>query len=181
MIVLFGIAGSGKGTQAEILAKHLNCPIVSTGDLLRQNKDNPKVKAAIDSGVLVGDDVLLPLLESEFKKIAADKDEFILDGTPRNTKQAQWLVAKIKKGELKLTAIIHLLLSEEAALQRLHARARHDDSEDIIEGRFKFYEDSVLPAIDYLKRQGFEVTETDGSQSVETVATQIQSALEAKQ
>ncbi len=177
MIVLFGIAGSGKGTQAEILAGELDCPIISTGDLLRQNRGNPKVKAATDAGVLVSDGILLPLLESEFRKIGVDKNEFILDGTPRNVAQASWLADKVKGGELKLTAIIHILLSKEAAQTRLKLRGRHDDSEELINERFKFYEQSVIPAINYLAGQGLKITEIDGNQSIEEVFKQIQKVL----
>ena len=177
MIVLFGIAGSGKVTQAEILAGELNCPILSTGELLRQNRDNPAVKAAVEKGVLVADTVLLPMIEKEFAKIGATKNEFILDGTPRNEAQARWLADKIKSDQLKLTAIIHILLSKETALARLKLRGRHDDTEQLISERFKFYEQSVVPAINYLADQGFKITEIDGDHSVEEVASQIRKTL----
>lgn len=177
MILLFGIAGSGKGTQAEILSKELNIPIIATGDILRDNRDNPDVKAAVESGVLVSDDILLGLLEAEFKKISADKNEFILDGSPRSVNQAKWLADKIKSGELKLTAIIHLKLAKEKALERLKLRARHDDSDDVIAKRLEFYYDSVIPGMEYLRQAGYSVTEIDGDQSVEEVAKQIQLAL----
>src|SRR5437016_1190355 len=135
MIVLLGIVGSGKGTQAQILAKRLDCPIITTGDILRSQRDDPRVKAAVDNGALVTDDVLLPMLEDEFKRIGADKNEFILDGTPRNVEQAGWLVNKVKKGEIKLRAVIHLNLSLDAALKRLQLRGRHDDNEATINER----------------------------------------------
>ena len=177
MIILVGIAGSGKGTQAELLAKKLNCPIVSTGDLLRNNQDKSEVKAALDSGVLVGDEILLPLLEAEFSKIGANKKEFMLDGTPRNVKQAKWLMGKIKKGELKFTAIIHFLLNEQTALERLKTRARHDDSDEAIHGRFKFYRQSVLPAVDYFRDQGLKVHDVDASKTPEVVAADVEATL----
>lgn len=177
MIIFFGIAGSGKGTQAELLSTRLNAPIVATGDILRQNRDNPDVKAAVESGVLVSDDILLNLLEAEFEKIGADKNEFILDGSPRSINQAKWLAQKIKTGELKLTAIIHLKLSQEKALERLKLRGRHDDNQDAMLKRVEFYYDSVLPGLEYLQQSGFEVTEIDGDQSVEDVAVQIQAVL----
>lgn len=177
MVIFFGIAGSGKGTQAEILSKQLNAPIVATGDILRDNRDNPDVKAAVESGVLVSDEILLGLLDQEFKKIGADKSEFILDGSPRSVNQAKWLADKIKAGELKLTAIIHLKLTKEKALERLKLRARHDDSDDVIAKRLKFYYDSVIPGLEYLRTAGYEIIDIDGDQSVEEVAKQIQLAL----
>lgn len=176
MIVLFGIAGSGKGTQAEILAKRLNCPVVTTGDILRKNHDNPAVKAATDAGRLVDDTITLSLLEAELDNIGAD-NEFILDGSPRTLTQAKWLANKIKDDQVKLTAIIHIKLSPEEALKRLRLRARHDDTEDSIQGRFRFYQDSVMPAMNYLAEQGYKVIEVDGNQSIEQVATDIKAEL----
>lgn len=178
MIVFFGIAGSGKGTQAEILAKNLNCPVVTTGDILRQNSHNPDVKAATEAGVLVSDDITLPLLEQEFKRIGANGSEFILDGSPRNLRQAQWLVEKIKSGQVKLTALIHIKLPPEEALKRLKQRARHDDTDQTIAERFKFYQDSVMPTLDYLTSQGYGIIEINGNQPIEKVATDIEKALQ---
>lgn len=177
MIILFGIAGSGKGTQAQLLKERLNVPIVTSGDILRQNRDNPQVKTAVESGILVTDDILLPLLEKEFKKIEADKKEFILDGSPRSLNQAKWLEGKIKKGELKLTGLIHIKLPKKRAIARLKLRARHDDNQEAINQRLKFYKDSVVPGLEYLRQQGFEIIEVDGDRLVEDVASQIQSAL----
>ncbi|OGL35420.1 hypothetical protein A3F65_01585 [Candidatus Saccharibacteria bacterium RIFCSPHIGHO2_12_FULL_47_16b] len=177
MIVLFGIAGSGKGTQAEILAKRLNCPIVTTGDILRKNQANPAVKAATEAGKLVPDEITLSLLEQELSSIGADGNEFILDGSPRTLTQAKWLAERIKNGQIRLTAIIHIKLSKDEALKRLKLRARHDDTEASIQGRFNFYQNSVIPALNYMKAQGYKVIEIDGEQSVESVAAKIDKAL----
>lgn len=177
MIVLLGIAGSGKSTQAELLANRLNCRRLSSGDVLRANADKPQIKAALESGVLVPDEILLPLIEVEFKKIGADKNELILDGVPRNVAQAKWLVDKIKSGELPLTAIVHLKISKDAVIERLQKRGRHDDSQEAIEGRFKFYEESVLPAINYFQTQVLKVYEVDAAKSPEQVAAEIEAVL----
>lgn len=175
MIIFFGIAGSGKGTQAETLGKRLKCTVLSSGELLRQNANNRQIKAKIDAGDLVGDELLLPLLDKELTKRGSS--EFILDGTPRNVNQARWLVDKIKQSQVKLTAIIHINLSKETALARLRLRGRHDDDEEAIDSRFKFYENSVVPAMKYFKDQGFAIHEVDGNQPIEEVAKQIQEAL----
>src|SRR3989338_1385811 len=177
MIVLFGIAGSGKGTQAEILAKRLNCPIVTTGDILRKNQANPAVKAATEAGKLVPDEITLSLLEQELSSIGADGNEFILDGSPRTLNQAKWLAERIKKGQIRLTPLIHIKLSKDEALKRLKLRARHDDTEASIQGRFNFYQNSVIPALNYMKAQGYKVIEIDSEQSVESVAAKIDKAL----
>lgn len=177
MIVFFGISGSGKGTQAEILAKKLNCPIVTTGDILRRNADNPDIKAATDAGKLVPDEITLGLLDQELARIEADKKEFILDGSPRSPRQSQWLDEKVKSGQVKLTALINFKLSSEEALKRLKLRARHDDTDASINQRFNFYLTSVIPALEYLKKQGYKLIEVEADQPVEKVAEDIAKAL----
>lgn len=177
MIVFFGISGSGKGTQAEILAKKLNCPIVTTGDILRRNADNPAIKAATDAGQLVPDDITLGLLDQELSRIKADTEEFILDGSPRSVRQSEWLDQKVKNGQVKLTALINFKLTSEEAQKRLKLRARHDDTDDSINQRFNFYLTSVIPAMEYLVKQGYKLIEIDGNQPVEQVAAEISKAL----
>lgn len=177
MIVFFGISGSGKGTQAELLAKKLGCPIVTTGDILRRNGDNPQIKAATDAGQLVPDDITLGLLDAELARIEADKKEFILDGSPRSVRQSQWLDEKIKSGQAKLTALVNFKLTSEEALKRLKLRARHDDTDQSINQRFNFYLTSVIPALEYLKKQGYKLVDIDGNQPVEKVAEDITKAL----
>lgn len=177
MIVFFGISGSGKGTQAELLAKKLGCPIVTTGDILRRNGDNPQIKAATDAGQLVPDDITLGLLDAELARIEADKKEFILDGSPRSVRQSQWLDEKIKSGQAKLTALVNFKLTSEEALKRLKLRARHDDTDQSINQRFNFYLTSVIPALEYLKKQGYKLVDIDGNQPVEKVAEDIAKAL----
>ncbi len=180
MIIFFGIAGSGKGTQAALLSKRMGWPTLSSGQILRQNLGNPAIKAKVESGKLVGDKELIPLLEQEFAKLGANKHEFILDGTPRNVEQARWLDQKIKASELKLTAIIYIKLSKQAALERLGLRGRDDDDPEAIKGRFKFYEESVVPAMNYLESQGYKIDEIDGESTPDEVEQQIKTVLEKK-
>ena len=179
MILFFGNVGSGKGTQAKLLAERLNYPTISTGQLLRSSSD-PKIKAVLDSGKLVNNEILCPLLEKELKRIRADKNEFILDGFPRRVNQAKWLVDKIRRGELKFSVALCLNLTEETALERLKLRGRHDDTPIGIRQRFAEYETSVVPTIEYLQSQGFKVIEIDGNRSIEKVSASIQKAFLVK-
>ncbi len=180
MILLFGNVGSGKGTQAALLAKRLNCKTLSSGEILRQHKDRNDIQSAIAKGELVGDDILLPLIDAEIKKVNAGKNELILDGFPRNTNQAKWLIDKTINNEINVTAIIRLNISKAAAMQRLLSRQRQDDSKAVINQRFLEYEQNVLPAIEYFKNSGFQIDEINGDQPVETVAQQIWDSLKAK-
>ncbi len=180
MIILFGNVGSGKGTQATLLAKRLNCRTLSSGEILREHMNRKDVQGAIAKGELVKDDILLPLIEARIRKVDVAKNELILDGFPRNTNQAKWIVNKAKNNELNITAVIHLNISEAAVRQRLLNRKRQDDSEAVINQRFLDYEQNVLPAIGYLKNAGFQIDVINGDQPVEIVAQQIWKALKAK-
>ncbi|MCX7917430.1 MAG: nucleoside monophosphate kinase, partial [bacterium] len=92
IIILLGPPGAGKGTVGERLSKILNMPLISTGDLLRENvKDKTelglKAKEYMDRGELVPDNIVISIL---IKRIEKDdcKNGFILDGFPRNINQA---------------------------------------------------------------------------------------------
>jgi len=102
-IIMLGPPGAGKGTQAVRLAKRLNLPHISSGDILREavKKGTPLGKQAegfMKRGELVPDSIILELLKEEMEK---EKKGFILDGFPRNPDQAkkldQILLEKVKK------------------------------------------------------------------------------------
>lgn len=177
MIILFGNVGSGKGTQASSLAKKLDCPTLSSGEILRRYKDKRDIQASITKGQLVKDGILLPLMEAEIKKVTMSKGQVILDGFPRNINQAQWLIDMASREKIDITAVIHLQLPKAAAMRRLLNRQRQDDTEVVINQRFSEYEKKVLPAINYLKNTGFAVKEVNADQSVEAVAEDIEEAL----
>jgi len=94
-IVLLGAPGSGKGTQAKQLIERYNIPQISTGDLLRAavgagTELGLKAKAAMDSGALVSDEIVLGMIRDRLQESDA-QNGFILDGFPRNTSQAESL------------------------------------------------------------------------------------------
>ena len=179
MIVLFGVVGSGKSEQATRLMARYKIPHISTSKILRDNAD-PQHQALILAGRLVPDNETLELLEKELKIINAKNNEFILDGAPRSVPQAKWLDQKIKNGELKLTVIIHLQVSKEVVLERLLARGRDDDKEDIIIQRFEQYDNITTPVLEYLKSVGYHIHEIDGEKSPDEVEQQIDTVLDAK-
>ena len=100
-ILLFGLPGSGKGTQGDNLVKEFNLYKVSTGELLREEIEKKttlgiKIKSIIDKGSLVSDDNTNNLIE----KVVLSKKYFnrlIFDGYPRNLNQAKNLDLLLKK------------------------------------------------------------------------------------
>jgi len=95
VLILLGAPGSGKGTQAAVISKKFNLPVISTGDILRsaiknQTEIGIKAKSFVDSGKLVPDDVVAEALRQRLTD-ADCKGGYILDGFPRNIAQAELL------------------------------------------------------------------------------------------
>jgi adenylate kinase len=179
MIILFGVVGSGKSEQAKRLVEKLHCPYISTSRLIRE-KQNPEWENMVAAGTLLPDADVLGLLEPVLDKLDAAHAEMILDGAPRSVGQAQWLINKIKAGQVKYTATFHLQVSQETTMQRLLARGREDDKVDIIAERFSQYENITRPVLDYLRQSGVTVYEIDGEWSTDVVERQVWKILEEK-
>lgn len=126
--VFFGPPGSGKGTQTDMLAKRLKLPVISPGELLRFEEDHQTrlgktVAKLIDSGRLVSDVVIEDMIDKRLGKKDA-KNGFILDGFPRDEKQAEFLAKKFKKITGKADKIYSFLIhiSDSEVKKRLSGR-----------------------------------------------------------
>lgn len=171
MILLMGIAGSGKGTQSKLLAEKDGFDVVSTGDLLRAYGSDDQ-HARMLKGEILGDAEVTVLLERALAEIE-DQNNVILDGYPRRISQAEWLLDQQKKGKFKITCVVHLIASKEAVKARLLERARLDDHADGIEQRFNDYEHDTVPILDHLAAAGIKVSELNAEQAVERVHEEI--------
>jgi adenylate kinase len=154
-LVLLGPPGAGKGTQAQKLAEKLGIPHISTGDLFRDNISKAtelgvEAKKYLDSGDLVPATLTNRLVDDRLN--AADAaDGFILDGFPRSVEQAEALREMLAKRSLKLDAVLEFRVSEDELLDRLKARGRADDTDDVILNRMKVYRDETAPLLDYYR------------------------------
>ena len=159
-IIIFGPPGAGKGTQAKFIANKFNLYQLSTGDLLRNEIKNKtelgsKISSIINSGELVSDKTVSSLIE---KFVSSDnyKHKIIFDGYPRTLNQAKNLDELLEKYKQKVSIVLKLSVSLETVKKRILERKtlekRADDSEEIAIKRYKTYEKSSEPVIDYYKQ-----------------------------
>ena len=175
MILLMGIAGSGKGTQAQLLAEKKGYHIVTMGDVVRARVSDEQ-RARMLRGDLVTDDEIIQLLDEELRALP-DQDNVLLDGFPRSIPQAEWLLEQAKSGRVRIQDVIHLVASREAVKARLLDRARADDNDAAIEKRFDEYQKSTSPILDWLSAHGVPVISINAEQAVEAVTADIISQL----
>jgi len=159
-IVIFGPPGAGKGTQSKFIVNKFKLHQLSTGDLLRNEIKNKtklgsEIYSIINSGELVSDQIVGNLIE-KFVSNNDYKNKIIFDGYPRTLIQAKNLDDLLKKYKQKIDIVLKLSVSLETVKKRIFERQaiekRTDDSEEIAIKRYKTYEKSSEPVIDYYKQ-----------------------------
>jgi adenylate kinase len=125
-LIMLGAPGAGKGTQAANLAKELNIPHISTGDIFRANIKNgtelgKKAKSYMDAGKLVPDELVCDLVAD---RIAKDdcKEGYILDGFPRTIPQAEALDKAVLALGTKIDYAVNIDVPDEAIITRMGGR-----------------------------------------------------------
>jgi adenylate kinase len=203
--IIMGIQGSGKGTQAKLMAEDLDLEHFSVGDIFRWNvqhhtKLGAQVKRVMNAGQLVGDD----LVESVVRQCLADHDwnfGFIIDGFPRNARQAEFFLETYD-----IDGVINLHLPDEEVMHRVLARRlcsqcgldynliahrpRQDDTCDVCQGklitraddnpealaaRLVAYHEETKPLIEIFERKEFVAT-IDATKPV----PEVQAAIRAR-
>ncbi len=152
-VVLLGPPGAGKGTQAQKLAEKLGIPQISTGELFRSNIGNGtklglEAKRYLDAGDLVPSDLTNQLVDDRLNDPDA-ANGFILDGYPRSLEQAKALHEMLGRRGTDIDAVVEFRVSQDELLQRLKARGRADDTDDVILNRMKVYRDETAPLLEY--------------------------------
>lgn len=178
-IVLFGAPGVGKGTHANILAEKYDLLHLSTGDMLRAEIEagtplGQRVRAAMERGDLVGDDVVIGLVD---KALSSTEQGVILDGFPRTVQQAQALDFLFKHHNRRMNCVISIDAPREELVRRIHERAlisgRTDDAnDDTIRHRLEEYEAKTKPVTDYYKVSGLLVC-IDGSGEINQTSMRL--------
>jgi adenylate kinase len=185
-IVVFGIQGSGKGTQAKKLAADGNFDIFEAGGELRKIAASGSdlgntVKSYIDIGKLVPFEIIMRVVSAAVASRPKDQ-KILFDGIPRDGDQQKEFDAIMKKQGRNFRAI-HLKLDPEEGVRRILGRAkiegRADDADEhIIRRRMATFMEKTLPVIAAYTAQGM-MTEIDGMKSVEEVYAEMKSAVRA--
>lgn len=177
-LVLLGPPGAGKGTQAAILSEKLGVPAISTGDLFRANigQGTPlgiEAKKYIDAGDLVPAEITNNMVRERLAEPDAAHG-FLLDGFPRSVEQAKELENILKDLGVTLDGVLSFVIDEDVVVERMLARGRADDTEDVIRNRLRVYREETAPLLDYYT--GAIIT-VDAIGEVEEINTRALSAL----
>jgi adenylate kinase len=184
-IVLFGPPGSGKGTQSLNITNKYNLVHLSTGDILREAVKNmtplgSKVKAFLDKGELVPDDLVIDIM-AEKTNGDSDKKGFVFDGFPRTLYQAEKLDKILSAKKIPITIALAINVSEDELFRRMLGRkqteSRSDDNEDVIKNRLNVYKSQTLPLFDYYKKQN-KLELIEGMSTIEDVFSRISQAID---
>jgi adenylate kinase family enzyme len=173
MIILFGLAGSGKGTQGKALSEIFGWRWLSVGDAIREHGGYEEI---INSGGLIPDEDVIKLMDKQIKKAEAEGFDVILDGYPRDKEQAEYIMNTMAD---KIDGAIILEVPKEELYERLALRGRDDDKEkDSIDRRFKVFEQNIYSILPLLEAKNIPIERVDGVGKIEEVTDRLVATVE---
>lgn len=164
-ILFIGVQGSGKSTQAAMLAEYLGLPFISTGDIFR---GMPEVREILAAGKLVDDEMTAGIVKKRLQESDCQSG-FILDGYPRS-------IAQNNLFDPRFTCVIYLKVPDAEVTKRMMARGRADDTLESIKTRLGLYYEQTQPLLDYYREHGILV-EIDGARSIEEIQNEIKKSI----
>lgn len=169
MIIILGLAGSGKSTQGEMLAERNGWQWLSAGQLLRESG---KCAEKVNAGVLVDDAVIEGVLYPEVLKYEDEEVRVVVDGYPRDVHQAERLLEN-ERMSYRVERVIYLEVPVEELKARLMARGRADDTEEVIERRLADSEQIICSILPLFEAKKVPVLRVDGTGTVEEIHARI--------
>ena len=172
MIILFGPAGSGKSTQGKLLAKRFGWKWLSVGQVIR---DTGIYDEITKQGKLVDDEIVIELMRKEMERADEEGMNVILDGYPRDVRQAEWMAKNIAE---QIDGAIIFEVPEEELLSRIEIRGRNDDTPEVVRERFKIFWDNIDEILPILRGAGVRVVKMDGVGSFDEVTLRLVEEIE---
>lgn len=168
-ILVTGPQGSGKTTQARLLAGYLKVPFIGIGEALRRiaqcdTEEGLKIKEALSSGDLVDDGIVSDVARKRFSESDC-VNGFVADGYPRTLDQQNLF-------NPDYDLVIYLDIDDEEVTSRLLKRGRGDDTPELIVQRLAIYHQETKALIDYYKNRG-NLEKIDGTKSIEEIQDNI--------
>ena len=146
------------------------------GEFLREHVD-PNIQQKMLTGELIKDEEVISAIDDALPRVSQPDEEYILDGFPRTTIQADWLLKEIDRGRFTIKGVIHLNATPEIIVPRLLERKRPDDYLEAINQRINEYTDTILPILDRLKADHIKTYEINAEQPIDLVNAEIISKL----
>lgn len=175
MILLFGPAGSGKSTQGRALADLYGWRWLSVGQVLR---DSGEFDETLNNGMLVDDATVVRLMDEQIKFAESEGMEIVLDGYPRDLEQAKIMFEAGSSFFDKIDGAIVLQVPVEELWKRLELRGREDDTKEVVEQRFKIFEQNIDAILNLLKERGIKIYEIDGVGEYDEVTERLRKVFE---
>lgn len=168
-IMVVGPQGSGKTTQAKILAEKLGYKYLGTGEMLREiakqgGPEADKLNKMFAEGRLLDDETTCKLVKETLAQ-PEYQNGFIMDGYPRTVTQKNIF-------DPDFDMILYIKVSDEVAIKRLSERGRVDDTPEAIEKRLEIYHHETGPLLDIFLNEG-KLWVVDGEQEIDAVTNQI--------
>ncbi len=181
VLVILGRQGSGKGTQAALLSQRYGVVHVSTGDMLRAAVANGtelglRAKAVMDAGNLVGDDIMIGIVDERLSDDDIQAGGVLLDGFPRTTAQAEALVGILGGAGPDLAINLDVPLDE--VTRRMLGRGRADDTAEAISRRLELYEAETAPLLAWFEERGY-LSVVDGLGTEDEVFARLTEVIDA--
>ncbi|MFB9713312.1 adenylate kinase [Arthrobacter methylotrophus] len=185
-LIIMGPPGSGKGTQAEYIARHFGVPAVSTGDIFRahvlgRTELGAEASKYMHSGEFVPDHVTNAMVRQRLGDTDVQTG-FLLDGYPRTTAQIEALDGFLSSTRHRLDAVVELTVDDDELVARMLRRAkeqgRSDDTAPVIRRRLELYRDQTRAVVERYLERGI-VLAVDGSGHREEITAKAIGAIES--
>jgi adenylate kinase len=175
VIVLLGMPGSGKSTQADLLCNNKKYMFFGMGDIIREtlkkkNKVSNQIKKLVNSGNLIPFEISADLLFTKIKNHKSKK--ILIDGFPRQLEQATILDYFLYSKKYNLRAVLYIDISKKESYKRLFNRKREDDTKKVIKNRINVFYKEIIPVLERYDNKN-KLIKINGNQSIENVYSEI--------